>query len=360
MSKYGIKDHALRWVESFLQNRTQKVVVCGEKSEQFFVTSGVPQGSVLGPILFLIFINDLPLGIISPVSLFADDSKIFSRIISEKNSIKEKMNGNYFNGNEILQNDLNNIREWARRWKMEFNVDKCKIMHIGRTNPQNNYHMDGAELIKTDKEKDLGVLVESNLEFEQHIKGIVGRANRMLGLIKIGFACLDQEVFMNLYPVLVRPLLEYCVQIWSPYKRKHINLIERVQRRATKLVPALKDLSYEERLARLKLTTLEERRKRGDMILTYKLIAGKEGISADKFFKMARERGDPDIARGKKIYRERSNLNKRTYFFSQRAPVNWNNLSKKEVDAPSTSVFKKEYDLAEPSRAGARYAGNRS
>ena len=363
MSKYGIKNEVLKWVQSFLQNRTQRVVVCGEKSEQFSVTSGVPQGSVLGPILFLIFINDLPLGVISPVSLFADDSKIFSRIISEKNSAKAKEEGNYFMGNEVLQNDLNNIREWARRWKMEFNVDKCKIMHIGRSNPQHTYYMDEAELEKTVKEKDLGVLVESNLEFDQHIKGIVGRANRMLGLIKIGFACLDQEMFMNLYPVLVRPLLEYCVQIWSPYKRKHINLIEcvqRTERRATKLVPALRDLSYEERLRRLKLTTLEERRVRGDMILTYKLISKKEGIGPDKFFSMATVRGDPEIARGRKIYRKRSNLNKRKYFFSQRAPIKWNTLSKKEVEAPSTSVFKKDYDFAEPTRMGTRYTSSRS
>ena len=360
MSKYGIKNEVLKWVQAFLQNRTQRVVVCGEKSEQCNVTSGVPQGSVLGPILFLIFINDLPLGVISPVSLFADDSKVFSRIISEKNILKAEEAGEYFRGNEVLQNDLNNIREWARRWKMEFNVDKCKIMHIGRSNPQHTYSMDGAELTKTVKEKDLGVLMESNLEFDQHIKGIVGRANRMLGLIKIGFACLDQEMFMNLYPVLVRPLLEYCVQIWSPYKRKHINLIERVQRRATKLVPALRDLPYEERLRRLKLTTLEDRRIRGDMILTYKLIAKKEGISPDKFFPMANVRGDPEIARGRKIYRKRSRLNKRKYFFSQRVPIRWNRLSKKEVEAPSTSVFKKEYDIAEPTRMGTRYTRNRS
>ena len=136
MSKYGIKNNVLNWVQSFLQQRTQRVIVRGEKSEPFNVTSGVPQGSVLGPILFLIFINDLPLGVISPVSLFADDSKVFSRIISEKNSQKRINEGSYFDGKETLQNDLNSIRKWASIWKMEFNVDKCKIMHIGNSNPK--------------------------------------------------------------------------------------------------------------------------------------------------------------------------------------------------------------------------------
>ena len=148
MSKYGIKHQVLKWVKSFLEQRTQSVVVRGEKSEPFNVTSGVPQGSVLGPILFLIFINDLPLDVISPVSLFADDSKVFSRVISEKNRLKREKTGTYFEGNEVLQRDLNSIREWAKRWKMEFNVDKCKIMHMGRLNPQHSYSMDGAELQK--------------------------------------------------------------------------------------------------------------------------------------------------------------------------------------------------------------------
>ena len=96
------------------------------------------------------------------------------------------------------------------------------------------------------------------------------------------------------------------------------------------------------------------------MILTYKLISRKEGISPDKFFTMANVRGDPEIARGKKIYRKRSNLDKRKHCFSQRVPIKWNNLSKKEVEASSTSVFKKEYDLAEPSRTGTRHTSNRS
>ena len=133
MSKYGITNQILSWVTAFLSHRNQKVVIKGTSLDLFDITSGVPQGSVLGPILFLIYINDLPLGVISPLSLFADDSKIFTRIASGKK--KGGRSPNVVNGNEVLQRDLNNIKEWADKWKMEFNVDKCKVMHIGRNNP---------------------------------------------------------------------------------------------------------------------------------------------------------------------------------------------------------------------------------
>ena len=97
---------------------------------------------------------------------------------------------------------------------MEFNVDKCKIMHLGKTNPRHTYMMGGVDLETTSGERDLGVLVDDRLEFDKHIKGIVNKANRMLGMIRIGFSCLDEKIFMNIYPVLVRPLLEYCVQVF--------------------------------------------------------------------------------------------------------------------------------------------------
>ena len=190
---------------------------------------------------FLIFINDLPLDVISPMSLFADDSKVFTRVVSEKNKKK-----NSHDGNETLQRDLDNIKEWADKWKMEFNVDKCKIMHIGHSNPKHTYTMDGSELSTSTAERDLGVLIDDKLRFDKHIKAIVGKANRMLGMIKIGFACLDIPVFLNLYRVLVRPLLEYCVQVWSPHHVGEKKLLEGVQRRATKLVPELRHLPYEE------------------------------------------------------------------------------------------------------------------
>merc|ERR1711872_715775 len=129
--------------------------------------------------------------------------------------------------------------------------------------------MGDRELEATEGERDLGVFIDSKLEFGKHIRTIVGKANSMLGMIRVSFACMNKTMFLNLYLALVRPLLEYCVQVWSPYKKKYIKLLEGVQRRATKLVPQIKDLSYENRLKALGLKRLVDRRVRGDMIETY-------------------------------------------------------------------------------------------
>ena len=351
MEKYGITNQVLGWVRAFLHNRTQKVVIRGTASEPESISSGVPQGSVLGPILFLIFINDLPLEVISHISLFADDSKIFTRIVSEKNIAKRPD----FRGEVNLQNDLNRIKEWAEKWKMEFNIGKCKVMHLGgKNNPRNKYYMGGTELTVTSEERDLGVVIDDALEFDKHIRGIVNKANRMLGLIKIGFNCLDEKIFMNLYPVLVRPLLEYCVQVWSPYKQKYIDMIERVQRRATKLVPSLRNLPYEERLRKLGLTKLIERRFRGDMIETYKILTGKEGINSEHLFQVANERGDPGLARGYKLQRKDWSKQMRNNTFSLRVIKPWNKLSRDEVGAAKTSGFKSRFDKQEVDRKNRR------
>ena len=258
------------------------------------------------------------------------------------------------NGKEVLQKDLNNIKAWATIWKMEFNVAKCKIMHLGRLNPGFTYSMGDTELAETTEERDLGVLVDNELHFGKHIKEIVNKANRMLGMIRIGFSCMDKEIFLYLYPVLVRPLLEYCVQIWSPYKQKYIDLIEGVQKRATKLVPGLKRKTYEQRLMDLGLTKLVERRFRGDMIETFKILTKKVDVKTDKFFQMRTERGDPELIRGKKIFKKRSRKLQRRNVFSQRVVNPWNKLSRMEVQSLKTSTFKARFDKKEASRREVR------
>ena len=146
---------------------------------------------------------------------------------------------------------------------------------------------------------------------------------------------------MNLYPVLIRPLLEYCVQVWSPNKQRDIDFLEMVQRRATKIVLPQKHLPYEERLRRQNLTTLEERWVRGDMIETYRLLTVKEDIKPDRFFTKSEVRGDPDLTHRMKIFKHRFERDIRKYFMVNLVIDNWNLLDKEVVEVEKTSTFKR-------------------
>ena len=218
LEKHGIKGQVLNWIKAFLENRKQRVVIRGFESDELDVLSGVPQGSVLGPILVLIFINDLPKCTTCPVCLFADDSKIYCRVPRAKNG-KQELEG----AQETLQKDLDELQNWAEKWKMSFNVNKCKIMYLGYDNAKHEYSLNGTTLAETEEEKDLGILVDNKLKFSRHIRGIVARANRMIGLMKISFENMDKDMFLPLYNTLIRPLLEYCVHAWSPSLVKESN-----------------------------------------------------------------------------------------------------------------------------------------
>ena len=346
LEKHGIKGQILNWIKAFLENRRQKVVIRGYESDELDVLSGVPQGSVLGPILFLLFINDLPKCTTCPVCLFADDSKIYCRVPRVNNG-KPELEG----AHEALQNDLKELHKWATKWKMSFNVNKCKIMHLGYGNAKQEYNLDGTVLVETKEEKDLGVLIDNDLKFSRHVRGIVARANRMIGLMKISFENFDKDMFGPIYNTLIRPLLEYCVHAWSPYLVKDIQLLENVQRRATKLVREVRNMEYEDRLKELKIPKLIDRRIRGDMILTYRLLKGEEGIDHETFFSLDKSRYN---LRGhsKKIFKTRAHLNIRRNFFSWRVVDKWNSLTEEEVSAQSTASFKNKYDKQEAIRQG--------
>ena len=142
----GVKGQVLTWITNFLVNRKQRVVIGGNHSSWVRVRSGVPQGSVLGPTLFLIYINDLLNNLNSKGKLFADDAKIYGRVRSDQDR-------------EMLQEDLDKLNEWSMNWLLQFNKDKCKVMHIGKANPGFSYVLGGTTLQETKKEKDLGVLI---------------------------------------------------------------------------------------------------------------------------------------------------------------------------------------------------------
>ena len=246
LQAYGISG-ILAWISSWLQNRKQRIVYGGHKSKWKNVTSGVPQGSVLGPLLFVLFINDLPDSIQHNTKLYADDSKIIGVIKS-------------LNDQRQLQLDHDTAVQRPETWLMRFNASKCKVMHIGGSNERHDYTMkpqDGSRhtLESTSLERDLGVMVSKTLTVKRQVEHAASRANRVLGMFKKTFSFRDKDVWRQLYVTYVRPHLEYATQVWSPHSRGDIATLEKVQKRATKLSAELSSLPYAERLKVLRITS---------------------------------------------------------------------------------------------------------
>ena len=230
LKSVGIIGNTLNWIRSFLSGRKQRVRVEQEFSTWTTVKSGIPQGSVLGPILFVIFINDMPDEIKSMCQLFADDAKIFRDARSS-------------NDNKELQEDLEKLEDWSKRWQLPFNVKKCKSLHIGKRNEHHIYEMDGIKLEQVKDEKDLGVLIDDNLKFHKQTAAAIKKANSILGLIKKSFAKFNRINLPIIYKSLVRPHLEYGNLVWGPFFKEDVKAVEKVQRRATKLVPSISHLN---------------------------------------------------------------------------------------------------------------------
>ena len=226
---------------------------------------------------------------------------------------------------------------------MDFHPKKCKVIHYGKLNEKMDYTLNGHPLIHVTEEKDLGIIMSEDLKWAPHIAASVKKANKMVGLIKHTFTYMNKDMFLVLYKTLVRPLLEYCPQIWSPHLVKDIEALEKVQQRATKIVPELHDLPYEERLKCLKLYPLKERRLRGDMIFTYKLLNGLVDIDPNK---LAPLHHCPTGTRSHsmQIKGKIPNTLMQKNYFSNRIVHPWNTLSKNTVDSESVIAFKGRYD----------------
>ena len=332
LRSYGIDGQLLNWIKDFLNGRKQRVVV----NEWKDVVSGVPQGSVIGPLLFVLYINDLPDVVEAEVYLFADDTKIFCKILE--------------NGSSSLQEYLNRLQKWSDTWLLKFHPDKCKVMKIHRGNKANNrkYYMkkvnsntEDKELEQVSKEKDLGIITDEQLTFEEHIQTKVNKATKVMGLIRRSFMTLDTEMFRKLFTALVRPHLEYGQAVWSPLRKKDIVSIENVLRRASKQIPELKKLEYPERLKKLNLPTMAFRRHRGDMIELYKIM--NDHYDAEVSPHPTRREG---ITRGHslKIFKERARTRLRQNHLLIRAVDAWNHLPENVVAAPSLDSFKNRLD----------------
>ena len=325
----GISGKLLQWIQAFLCDRRQRVVVEGHKSSWVSVTSGVPQGSVLGPLLFLLFVNDLPETISSCIQLFADDAKLYRPVSNPSDS-------------RDLQQDLDALAAWSSRWQLAFNESKCKSLHFGRANQCLHYSMGGVPLDQSTVERDLGVMVDVELKFRQHAAAAVAKASQVLAVIRRSFGLLDKTTLPLLYKSLVRPHLEYGNIIWGPFGRADQKLVERVQRRATKLVAEIRALSYPERLQSLGLPSLYYRRRRGDMIMTYKIIHGRVDLNPDVFFTpalMQATRGHPW-----KLDKPRAHSRIRRNAFCVRSINDWNALPLEVVASETLAQFKSRLD----------------
>jgi ribonuclease P/MRP protein subunit RPP40 len=327
----GITGKLLLWIENWLKDRRQRVVLKGEHSEWEDVLSGVPQGSVLGPLLFLIYIDDLEEGVEGFLTKFADDSKLGHIVESEEDCMG-------------LQRDLDKIYQWGVKWQMELNLDKCVVMHLGHKNRNYEYMINGTVLKNVEEDRDLGVIIDNKLSFKKQCAKAANKANQVLGMIKRNVKSRNKEVMMKLYKGLVRPLMEYSIQAWNPYKKGDIKLLERVQKRATKMIQGFRNKHYKDRLTELKLTTLEDRRLRGDMIMTYKMLNGLERVDTNKLWTLNRNsslRGN-----SRKLLKTRSKLDIRKYSFSMRVTDEWNRLSDNVVTSTSLNGFKNAYDAS--------------
>ena len=325
----GVRGLVLQWITSWLSGRRQRVVVNGSYSGWSPVTSGVPQGSVLGPLLFIIYINDLDVGLVSKLSKFADDTKIGINA-ADPDQVRD------------LQGDLQRIGDWSETWQMPFNVDKCSVLHVGSRNPVANYTLLGAPIRPTEEQKDLGVLITQDLKFSKQCIAAERRANKILGYIKRIFQYRNRKVVLQLYNSLVRPLLEYAVQFWSPTLRADVERLERVQARATKLVPEIRYKGYARRLEDLDLFTLEQRRMRGQLIETFKIIRGFSQVDPNNYFVMC---DNPTRNHGWKVVPPRFHTAPKENFMLVKICGLWNRLPANVVNSPNVDTFKRRLDV---------------
>ena len=225
LHNYGISGSVNWWIRNWLEGRTQTVVLEGQRSRSVSVDSGVPQGSVLGPSLFLYYINDLQENLNSTVRLFADDIIAYLTVTP-----KDK--------GKLLQEDLDKLAKWEQLWCMKFHPHKCNVLQVTnrRTPIPTSYNLHGHTLEAVTSAKYLGVTIQNNLKWDSHINNIADKANRTLGFLRRNLRVSSRKIKSQAYFGLVRPQLEYAATVWEPHTQCYINRLEQIQRRAARYV----------------------------------------------------------------------------------------------------------------------------
>ena len=328
LQHYGVRGQANNWVKSFLSDRKQQVVLEGVSSGKEDVVSGVPQGTVLGPLLFLTYINDMPSTTKSDIRLFADDSMLY-REIAEPADQRQ------------LQKDLSALEKWENDWQMRFNPSKCIVIqvHPQKKAPSNfQYKLHDQVLEKVESGKYLGVNISEDLLWDKHIHGVAAKGNRILGFLRRNLKDCTKTVKITSYTTILRPSLEYASVLWDPSTQTNSKIVEQVQRRTARFVHndyssrtpgcvtrMLKDLKWE---------SLEQRRKNNRLAMLYRINKNLVDITSTKYLRESDKR-----TRGAhKFYQERTNAIYGNSFFP-RTIRDWNRLSENTAFSKNLDMF---------------------
>ncbi len=315
------------WFKNFQANRVQTVKVNNSFSSQVHVLSGVPQGTVLGPLLFLLYSADLPSVVRdSTISMFADDTKVYKGI----RGIEDCWS---------LQSDLDRVSHWANQWQMDLNPDKTKVLIIGKSKFNFDYKIQGTAIEIVSHIKDIGVTMQSNLKFTIHCNDMVRKAYFTMRNIFNTFRNHYCIFYLKLFTTYVRPVLEYASQVWSPSLIKNIDKIESVQRYFTRRILENVNGCYLDRLQHLQIDTLEQRRIKADLSLFFKLHRNLVDTDIKEVFTYRNN----DILRGhsSQLYVEFSRTERRQSFYCNRIVSKWNSLPQEAVNSPTILAFKR-------------------
>ena len=323
LKTFGIGSNLLQWIENYLQGRYQSVMIEGQVSLPLPVTSGVPQGSIIGPLLFVLYINDICDVCTSFLKLYADDAKLYRNIKSRQDVLS-------------LQNDLNALFLWSKIWRMNFNISKCKFMSICRkVKIDFDYSIDNNILSRVTEFNDLGITITTKLSWCENVKNVSSKAHSMVGMIKRSVGI---DVKRQLYLAHVRSILEYC----SPNHDKDIIKIERVQRQASKFLLNNYVSPYHERCTALSILPLCFRREIIDLCFLYSYLHGKLSCDYSSNFELACPHNGLRSAQQGVLFKLplcKTDQFQCTYFY--RTARLWNTLPFVIRDVSSLQIFKK-------------------
>ena len=308
--QYLFHEIIINWVQNFLSNRTQRVKVGNAFSTPIPVTSGVAQGTLLGPLLFIMYTNDIASVIQhSSVSLYADDTKLYKKIIDNHDR-------------ELLHHDAEGIVTWSISWQLPLNSSKTVFLSLPY-NEDGNYMILGSEIVPQHSTKDLGIIMQHNLGFKEHCTGISRTAAFIVRNLNMCFPNHNPHFYVFMYKTYIRPILESNTVVFSPHTVESIDTIEKVQRQFTKYLPGMWDMSYTRRMELLGIKSLEERRIFFDLLFLFKVIMGHTDLNPDSFFQF---NTNPTRGHGLKIVGTFARTNIRKYFWPNRVVDIWNNL----------------------------------